>query len=92
MDLPDPQHVSFALRFGPVLVVIGALAAGGAANAQNDWQFPDPYFGVVEFGKSRLPGGDARYRAEISPAPKPVIRPRPPRRGYRAERVRRVAR
>lgn len=80
------------MRFGPALVVCAVLATGGAANAQNDWQFPDPYFGIVEFEKSRLPGADARYRAEISPAPKPVIRPRPPRRGYRAERMRRVAR
>jgi hypothetical protein len=27
------------------------LATGRPARAQNDWQFPDPYFGVLELQK-----------------------------------------
>lgn len=32
--------------------------------AQNDWQFPDPYFGVVEFGKSRPAEAEQRPQVE----------------------------
>jgi len=61
-----------ALRVGllsaaPILLV----AAGREAAAQNDWQYPDPYFGILEFESSRTSADDRRYRGEINPAPRP---------------------
>lgn len=34
------------------------------AAAQNDWQFPDPYFGIVEIEKSRPEGGAPRMQVQ----------------------------
>lgn len=51
------------------------------AVAQNDWQFPDPYFGAVEFEVSRQPV-TRQYRVERAPPPAPAPRTRamrPPR-------------
>lgn len=52
--------------------------------AQNDWQFPDPYFGAVEFGKSRSAEAD-RQRPRVEgerPHVSPAQRSRP-RRAWR---------
>jgi hypothetical protein len=68
----------FSLR--SVVLVAGLVAAGvvGQASAQNDWQYPDPYFGAIEIQKSRSPAADARNRREISPPAKPRShQPRP---------------
>jgi hypothetical protein len=31
------------------------LLLGERLHAQNDWQYPDPYFGILEIEKSRRP-------------------------------------
>ena len=41
-----------------------------AAQAQNDWQYPDPYFGILEIEKSHDGATARRYRAEVNPAPR----------------------
>jgi hypothetical protein len=40
------------------------------AQAQNDWQYPDPYFGILEIEKSHNGATARRYRAEVNPAPR----------------------
>ena len=40
------------------------------AQAQNDWQYPDPYFGILEIEKSHNDSTARRYRAEVNPAPR----------------------
>ena len=56
------------------LVAVGTLAAclagPASALAQNDWQFPDPYFGAIEFDVSR-PSGQRQRRVESAPTPRP---------------------
>ena len=42
-----------------------------AAQAQNDWQYPDPYFGILEIEKSHDGATARRYRGEVNPAPRP---------------------
>ena len=68
----------------------GLLAGCGSAVAQNDWQSPDPYFGVFQHRDAGTPEAERRYRAEIAPqqprrlhpdgpaavAPQPIQRPR----------------
>ena len=38
-----------------IVAILAAVAFGHAAeaHAQNDWQYPDPYFGILEIEKSR---------------------------------------
>jgi hypothetical protein len=40
------------------------------ARAQNDWQYPDPYFGILEIEKSHDGATARRYRGEVNPAPR----------------------
>lgn len=40
------------------------------ARAQNDWQYPDPYFGILEIEKSQEGATARRSRAEVNPAPR----------------------
>jgi len=40
------------------------------AQAQNDWQYPDPYFGILEIEKSHDSGTARRYRSEVNPTPR----------------------
>lgn len=40
------------------------------AEAQNDWQYPDPYFGILEIEKSHDRATARRYRADVNPAPR----------------------
>jgi hypothetical protein len=48
--------------------VVALLGAGlsGTAMAQNDWQYPDPYFGILEFEKSHSGTVKRRPRSEVS--------------------------
>lgn len=60
--------------FRSCVVPIAAWALwlmAGTAVAQNDWQFPDPHFGAVQFGHGAAPASDRQYRAEIAAVPKP---------------------
>jgi hypothetical protein len=59
----------------PTVIAFVVAFASVPALAQNDWQFPDPYFGILEIEKSHTPAADRRYRAEIAPQPN---RQRPP--------------
>lgn len=52
------------------------LAGGGIAWSQNDWQFPDPYFGAIEFDVSRPRSAPPR-RVDSGPAPPRVRQVRP---------------
>ena len=40
------------------------------AQAQNDWQYPDPYFGILEIEKSHDATTARRYRGEVNPTPR----------------------
>ncbi len=40
------------------------------AQAQNDWQYPDPYFGILEIEKSHDRATARRYRDEVNPTPR----------------------
>ena len=53
------------------LVACAAVAwLATAAQAQNDWQYPDPYFGILEIEKSHDGATARRYRGEVNPAPR----------------------
>ncbi len=45
--------------------------------AQNDWQYPDPYFGILEIEKNHATAADRRYRSEISPTPNSTLNSKP---------------
>ena len=76
------------------LVIVAAVSCFptsiGTARAQNDWQFPDPYFGAIEFDVSR-PVRPRQPRIESAPPSRPPsVTPRPPRQRPRwSTRVRR---
>lgn len=56
-------------------VVAASVLAAAAARAQNDWQYPDPYFGILEIEKSRSPDAERRHRADVRPTGvKPAVR------------------
>ncbi len=40
-----------------IVAIVAAIAvvAAGESRGQNDWQYPDPYFGILEIEKSREP-------------------------------------
>lgn len=76
-----------AVHVLPLAVVACLALAPGPAAAQNDWQFPDPYFGAFQHRGAGTPQAERRYRAEIAPQ-QPLrlheIRPPAPRpRGIR---------
>lgn len=52
-----------------VALLLTSSCLTGRAHGQNDWQYPDPYFGILEIEKSHDSGTWRRYRAEVSPAP-----------------------
>lgn len=64
----------FLIR-GLIMAVALIWAWGPDSKAQNDWQFPDPYFGILEVEKSRPPVLDRRPRPEIGSTPR-VAAPR----------------
>lgn len=81
------------------LLTVGALLAafvGGygmrSVVAQNDWQFPDPYFGVPQPANPAAPAIQRRYRTEIGPPAvrrqAEQLRPTPGLRRYRQQRGR----
>jgi hypothetical protein len=45
--------------------------------AQNDWQYPDPYFGILEIEKSHDGATARRYRSEVNPTPRSSRFPAP---------------
>jgi hypothetical protein len=49
MSRPSPGSRSPCLF---LCLVAWAISLPVVAEAQNDWQFPDPYFGILEFEKS----------------------------------------
>lgn len=66
---------------GRLVVITACLAAAclshGSACGQNDWQFPDPYFGAIELDVSR-PTAQRPRRVEPVPSPRPkTMRQRP---------------
>jgi hypothetical protein len=90
LELPVDKALQGLLPLGrPVAVMAGiCLAAiGQSARAQNDWQFPDPYFGAFQHRQAGTPQAERRYRQEIAPQqphrlheqrPPPAhVRPRP---------------
>jgi hypothetical protein len=56
-------------RLVAVATLAACLTGPTSALAQNDWQFPDPYFGALEFDVSR-PSGQRQRRVESAPAPR----------------------
>ena len=65
-------------------------SAPGDASAQNDWQFPDPYFGILEVEKSHADGSESRHRGQAEAASKPEQRSK--RQGVQRNRFRQRAR
>ncbi len=51
----------------PMAVCICLAVMAPAAQAQNDWQFPDPYFGAFQHREAGTPQAERRYRQEIAP-------------------------
>ncbi len=66
-----------------VVALLGTLCVAGHVRGQNDWQYPDPYFGILEIEKSHAPAADRRSRQDVGPtnppAAKPPVRRRAPR-------------
>lgn len=55
------------MKSGSVVAFVTLALAWGwvdLAFAQNDWQFPDPYFGILEIEKSRPSAGAPRAQGE----------------------------
>ena len=53
-----------------VFTCAAAASMPSQAQAQNDWQYPDPYFGILEIEKSHNGSTARRYRAEVNPTPR----------------------
>jgi len=53
--------------------LLGLSAVPGSAAAQNDWQFPDPYFGAFQHRDAGTPQAERRYRQEIAPQQPPRL-------------------
>lgn len=61
------KHTSLSsLTIGVFLTGVFNCAAMPAL-AQNDWQYPDPYFGILEIEKSHNAATARRYRGEVNP-------------------------
>ena len=58
-----------SLAIGVLLTGVMAWAAL-PVQAQNDWQYPDPYFGILEIEKSHDAATARRYRGEVNPTPR----------------------
>jgi hypothetical protein len=65
-------------RIAVVATLAACLTGPATARAQNDWQFPDPYFGAFEFDVSR-PAVTRPSRA----APAAPVRPKARQRSVR---------
>lgn len=62
------RSMHLAATAAGILVAALAALAAAPAHAQNDWQYPDPYFGILEIEKSHDGGTWRKYRNEIAPA------------------------
>jgi len=64
-----PQSVRIPPRrwLASCIAGICLAVAEQAAPAQNDWQFPDPYFGAFQHRQAGTPQAERRYRQEIAP-------------------------
>lgn len=85
--MTTPPHLSrLPARATIVWLMLAATAVG-----QNDWQFPDPYFGIQQHRTAGTPQAERRYRAEIAPQQPHRLherRPPPPKAGHRTRRHR----
>ena len=54
-------------RLLSTILGMAAWLGAGNARAQNDWQFPDPYFGAFQHRQAGTPQAERKYRAEIAP-------------------------
>ena len=52
------------------LITVVVLGISAPAEAQNDWQYPDPYFGILEIEKSHDAATARRYRGEVNATPR----------------------
>lgn len=48
------------------VMALAGVALSGTAMGQNDWQYPDPYFGILEFEKSHTGPVKRRPRSEVT--------------------------
>lgn len=74
------------MRAIAVSVCLSAGLAPPDCPAQNDWQYPDPYFGILEIEKSRAPAPDRHGVGPGSPRTRPrqsAIRSRASRHRHR---------
>jgi hypothetical protein len=49
------------------ILAVAICVTAVAARGQNDWQSPDPYFGVFQHRQAATPEAERKYRAEIAP-------------------------
>lgn len=63
------HHTRPCLAIGLLATVVWTCSAS-SVRAQNDWQYPDPYFGILEIEKSHDGATARRYRAEVNPVPR----------------------
>lgn len=66
MKLCMPARTSIRI-LASVAAFVCLHVACDSATAQNDWQSPDPYFGVFQHRDAGTPEAERRYRAEIAP-------------------------
>ena len=48
-------------------ILLAIAFAARPAQGQNDWQYPDPYFGVLEIEKSHDGATWRKYRSAVAP-------------------------
>jgi hypothetical protein len=51
-----------------VIWLASSVSWPAVAWGQNDWQFPDPYFGTLSAGSDTGPKTEWEYRREITPS------------------------
>lgn len=64
------NHFASRTALAAFLVNAAAVCSSPPARAQNDWQFPDPYFGILEVEKSHDGTTVRRPRAELHAPPR----------------------
>jgi hypothetical protein len=64
------RHTRWAARAARIAVTAVAAFTAFPAHAQNDWQYPDPYFGILEIEKSHDGATWRKYRSEVASAPR----------------------
>jgi hypothetical protein len=71
-------------RLPAIVIWLAFAASGGMATAQNDWQYPDPYFGILEIEKSHAGSPARRPRPQVTADPR--TRTTTPRSGWFRQR------